>query len=176
MAYTFLKARGVEIGDSRLEPDLVETAGALFEESRARGVPLLLPIDHRVKRADAAAGGGVETTPGEGIPRGARALDIGPATVRSFASALRDAKTVLWNGPVGLFEEPPFDEGTRAVAEAILASGAHSIVGGGDTASAVRRFGLETRFTHVSTGGGAALEYLSGLELPGLEALSEAGS
>ncbi|HMC82128.1 MAG TPA: phosphoglycerate kinase, partial [Candidatus Polarisedimenticolia bacterium] len=136
---------------------------------------LLLPADHRVRSSD-AEGGGVSTTPGEAIPAGARGLDIGPATVERFAEALRDARTVLWNGPLGLFEEPPFDEGTRAVAMVIASTRAHSVVGGGDTASAVRKFGLDRRFTHVSTGGGATLEFLSGMTLPGVEALSEASS
>jgi phosphoglycerate kinase len=173
MAYTFLKARGVEVGDSRVEADLVDTARALGGEARERGVALLLPVDHSI-RIGADDSGEIATTPGEAIPPGGRGLDIGPATIKAFCAALADARTVLWNGPVGLFEQPPFDRGSRAVAEAIVASGAHSVVGGGDSASAVKRFGLETRFTHVSTGGGATLEYLSGLALPGVEALQDA--
>ena len=171
MAYTFLEARGHEIGASRLEADLVETARGLIDEARARGVALLLPVDPKVKLAD-ADGGTIADTEGAEIPPGARGLDIGPATIERFSDSLADARTVLWNGPMGLFEEPPFDAGSRAVAQAIATSKAHSVVGGGDSAAAVRAFGLESGFTHVSTGGGATLEYLSGLPLPGVEALT----
>lgn len=173
MAYTFLKAKGVEVGDSKVEEDLVEMAGSLMEEAARRAVPLLLPVDHRVRDSEPEVAA-ARITPGVAIPSGAKGLDIGPATILAFTAALRDARTVLWNGPVGLFEEPPFDEGTRAVAAAIAASAAHSVIGGGDSASAVRRFGMEGRFTHVSTGGGATLEYLSGQTLPGLDALTDA--
>jgi phosphoglycerate kinase len=159
MAYTFLKAKGVEVGDSRVESDRVETARKLMDDAARRGVPILLPIDHRI-RASEEPQAAPRVTPDAAIPPGSKGLDIGPATIREFTAALRDARTVLWNGPMGLFE--------------VGASGAHSVVGGGDSASAVRRFGLERRFTHVSTGGGATLEYLSGLALPGVEALTDA--
>jgi len=172
MAYTFLQARGVHVGDSLVQADHVGSAGALLNDAASRGVAILLPVDHRARRGD-APGGEVITTAGPEIPDGARGLDIGPVTAEAFAAAVGGARTVLWNGPLGLFEEPPFDEGTRAIALAIAACGAQSVVGGGDSASAVRRFGLEAKFSHVSTGGGATLEYLSGLSLPGVEALSD---
>jgi len=171
MAYTFLKAQGVGTGDSRVEADLVDTARTLLAEAAQKGIPLKLPVDHRVRPS---AGGAASSTPGTEIPAGSVGLDIGPRTAAEFRGDLEGARTVLWNGPVGLFEEPPFDDGSRLVADAIAGSKAHSVVGGGDTASAVRRFGLVDRFTHVSTGGGATLEFLSGLPLPGVEALSNA--
>lgn len=174
MAYTFLRSRGVAVGDSLVEADRVEAAGDLLEEAAARGVSLLLPADHRARRPGSGAPE-IFTTNGAEIPDGACGLDVGPATVRAFVASIAGARSVLWNGPLGLFEEPPFDEGTREVARAIAECGGHTVVGGGDSASAVRRFGLEGRFTHVSTGGGATLEYLSGLSLPGVEALSDEG-
>lgn len=172
MAYTFLRACGVDTGDSLVEADQVGTAASLMEHARARGIALRLPSDHRIR---AAVEGSFEArvTDGAAIPAGWRGLDIGPKTIEAFTGELAAAKTVLWNGPVGLFEEPPFDAGTRAVARAIASSGTHSVVGGGDSASAVRKFGLTADFTHVSTGGGATLEYLSGMTLPGVEALSD---
>lgn len=173
MAYTFLRARGVDTGDSLVEAAQIGTAGSLMEEADSRGIALLLPSDHRI-RAVAEGATEVRVTERATIPSGWRGLDIGPQTIEAFSRALGDARTILWNGPVGLFEDPLFDEGTRAIARAIAASGAHSVVGGGDSASAVRKFGLTADFTHVSTGGGATLEYLSGMTLPGVEALSNA--
>ena len=171
MAYTFLRACGVDTGDSLVEAGQVDTASSLMAQAESRGITLLLPTDHRIRAAGEGATE-MRVTEGTAIPAGWRGLDIGPKTIEAFSRALADARTILWNGPVGLFEEPPFDEGTRAVARAIAASGAHSVVGGGDSASAVRKFGLASDFTHVSTGGGATLEYLSGRTLPGVEALS----
>jgi 3-phosphoglycerate kinase len=173
MAYTFLRALGIDTGDSLVEAGQIETAASLMEQAAARGITLLLPSDHRIRAATEGATE-VRTTDGAAIPSGWRGLDVGPKTIDAFTRALGDARTTLWNGPMGLFEEPPFDQGTRAVARAIAASGAHSVVGGGDSASAVRKFGLADAFTHVSTGGGATLEYLSGMTLPGVEALSNA--
>ena len=175
MAYTFLRARGIDTGDSLVEAAQIETAASLMEEAASRGVALLLPSDHRIRAVSEGAASEGRVTDGETIPSGWRGLDIGPKTIEAFARALGDARTILWNGPVGLFEESPFDTGTRAVARVIAASGAHSVVGGGDSASAVRKFGLTSDFTHVSTGGGATLEYLSGMTLPGVEALSNVG-
>ena len=172
MSYTFLRSRGIEVGDSLVEADRIEAAGGLLKEAETHGVKLLLPVDHRIKGPD-STGGAITTTDGVSIPAGSRGLDIGPRSMKTFAAALTGAKTVLWNGPLGMFEEPPFDEGTREIAKAIAATDAHTVVGGGDSASAVRRFGLEGKFTHVSTGGGATLEYLSGLKLPGVEALTD---
>jgi phosphoglycerate kinase len=172
MAYTFLAARGVSVGKSRVERDKVELAGEILREAEGRGVLVVLPADHRV--ASSAEGGSApSTTPGESIPEELVGLDIGPKTSEAFARELRRAATVLWNGPVGLFERSPFDEGSRKVAEAALASGGLTVAGGGDTAAALARFGLAQRFSHVSTGGGASLEFLSGLDLPGISALTD---
>jgi phosphoglycerate kinase len=172
MAYTFLAARGVQVGSSRVEKgESLDLAGGILSEAERRGVRIELPVDHRVAGSLNAPGPG-ETTPGEAIPAGRIGMDIGPRTMERFAAALGPAATVLWNGPVGLFEQPPFDEGSRRVAEAIASSKALSVAGGGDTAAALARFHLEGRFSHVSTGGGASLEFLSGMELPGVRALA----
>ena len=172
MAYTFLAARKVAVGNSKVEAESVELAGRILEEARTAGVKIHLPSDHRVAASMEAPGAG-ETIEGEAIPAGKIGLDIGPGTARSFAEALAPAGTVLWNGPVGLFERAPFDEGSRKVAEAIASSRALSVAGGGDTAAALSRFHLADRFSHVSTGGGASLEFLSGLDLPGVSALTD---
>ncbi len=172
MAYTFLTARNVPVGNSRVEAESVDLAGKILEEARRAGVKALLPTDHRVAPSLESPGPG-ETTEGEAIPAGKVGLDIGPRTTGAFAAEIAQAGTVLWNGPVGLFERSPFDEGSRRVAEAIASSRALSVAGGGDTAAALARFQLADRFSHVSTGGGASLEFLSGLELPGVAALSD---
>ena len=172
MAYTFLSSRGISTGDSRVEKESLAVAGTILEEAAKAGVPIRLPVDHRV--ADSLESpGSPQTTEGESIPSGKVGLDIGPRTVQAFREQLSSARTVLWNGPVGLFERPPFDAGSREVAGAIISSGALSVAGGGDTAAALARFGLSERFSHVSTGGGASLEFLSGLELPGVAALTD---
>jgi phosphoglycerate kinase len=172
MAYTFLAARGIETGDSRVEQESVAVASAILQAGEKAGVPIRLPADHRVADSLESPGSG-EITDGESIPSRKVGLDIGPLTVQAFREQLSAARTVLWNGPVGLFERPPFDAGSREVAGAIVSSGALSVAGGGDTAAALARFGLAERFSHVSTGGGASLEFLSGLELPGVAALTE---
>jgi phosphoglycerate kinase len=136
------------------------------------GVKVVLPVDHRIARSFEAPGEG-EVVPERAIPAGAYGLDIGPVTAVVFAREIATARTVLWNGPVGLFEHPPFDTGSRAVAEAIVASEARSVAGGGDTAAALARFQLAEKFSHVSTGGGASLEFLSGMVLPGVAALTD---
>jgi len=172
MAYTFLSSRGITTGDSRVEKESLAVAGTILEEAAKAGVPIRLPVDHRV--ADSLESpGSPQTTERESIPSGKVGLDIGPRTVQAFREQLSSARTVLWNGPVGLFERPPFDAGSREVAGAIVSSGALSVAGGGDTAAALARFGLSERFSHVSTGGGASLEFLSGLELPGVAALTD---
>jgi phosphoglycerate kinase len=177
MAYTFLAAQGVDVGSSRLEPDLVSTAGEILNEAAERGVEVLLPGDHIVA---ARLDPGVEThvaTPG--VPLGQMGLDIGPETAGLYAREIAAARTVLWNGPMGVFEIPPFDSGTRVIAQAIAdatSRGAVSVVGGGDTAAAAQLAGVAERMTHVSTGGGASLEFLEGKELPGIAALSERSS
>ncbi|HET8946549.1 MAG TPA: phosphoglycerate kinase [Candidatus Polarisedimenticolia bacterium] len=170
MAYTFLKAAGVPVGGSRVEADRVEAARETVARARARGVRLLLPIDHVV--ADGPqAGRPHATTDGEAIPDGQVGLDVGPKTRAAFAAEIAGARTVFWNGPLGLFEVPPYDQGTLAAARAIAEARCFSVVGGGDSVAAVTRLGLAERFSHVSTGGGASLEFLSGLELPGVAAL-----
>ena len=172
MAYTFLSARGVSVGDSRVEKESLTHATGILDEAGSRGVRLLLPSDHRVGASLEDPGAG-EDTPGAEIAAGRLGLDIGPKTVAAFEREIAAAGTILWNGPVGLFEKPPFDHGSLAVARAIASSRSLSVAGGGDTAAALTKFGLGERFTHVSTGGGASLEFLSGLTLPGIAALTD---
>ncbi|MGW9195056.1 phosphoglycerate kinase [Micromonospora chersina] len=168
MCFTFLKAQGHEVGTSLLEEDMVETCGNLLERS---GGKIMLPVD--VVAADAFAPDAThDTVPADGIPSHRLGLDIGPETVAGFAAALSQAKTIFWNGPMGVFEMAAFAGGTRGVAEAITKADAFSVVGGGDSAAAVRALGLdESSFGHISTGGGASLEYLEGKTLPGIAAL-----
>lgn len=170
MAYTFLKAQGLEIGTSICENGLLEEAQQILAVAETKGVELLLPVD-LVVASGLELGSPFQTVTVEQIPVGMGGVDIGPKTRALFADRIRQAKTVVWNGPVGVFEIPPFDAGTRAVAEAIAESQAISIVGGGDTAAAVEKFGLAERMSHVSTGGGASLEFLEGRTLPGVEIL-----
>ncbi|MBF5033619.1 MULTISPECIES: phosphoglycerate kinase [unclassified Micromonospora] len=168
MCFTFLKAQGHEVGTSLLEKDMVETCRNLMERAPGK---ILLPVD--VVVADAFAPDAAhDTVPADGIPSHRLGLDIGPETVAGFAAALSQAKTVFWNGPMGVFEMAAFANGTRGVAEAITKADAFSVVGGGDSAAAVRALGLdESSFGHISTGGGASLEYLEGKTLPGIAAL-----
>jgi phosphoglycerate kinase len=173
MAYTFLKAKGLPVGASIIQEDQVELAGSLLEEASSRGVSVSLPSDHVVLASGSDDTASSRPTPGPGIEPADRGVDIGPRTVDAFRAALSTARTVLWNGPLGWFERPPFDRGTREIAEAIAASGSFSVVGGGDSAAAVSAFGLESGFSHISTGGGASLEFLSGLTLPGVASLSD---
>ncbi|RMG47281.1 MAG: phosphoglycerate kinase [Acidobacteria bacterium] len=176
MAYTFLRARGVPVGASRVETDRVDLARQLLERARERGVEVVLPEDHlTASRIEGRAAEGLETTADAAIPEGRIGVDIGPKTIELFSSRLDDSvRTVLWNGPLGLFEAPGCDQGTRAIAAHLAELPAFRVLGGGDTAAAARRFGLDERYDHVSTGGGAALELLSGVELPGVAALSRA--
>jgi len=172
MAYTFLSASGVPTGASRVEADKLELAGELRHKVAAAGKSFLLPVDHVV-----AVGGSDDehrVTAGVEIAEDEAGMDIGPRTLELFAERLDRAGTVLWNGPVGRFEVDAFAGGSRGVAEALARSSAVSVVGGGDTAAAVRKFGLTGRMSHVSTGGGASLELLSGLTLPGVAALDDA--
>jgi phosphoglycerate kinase len=169
MAYTFLDLMGVDVGDSRVEEESRAGAEAAFVAARARGVEIDLPVDH-LAAATFAEDAAAQVTTGS-IPAGSMGLDIGPATIDFFIRSIGTAGTVLWNGPLGVFEWENFAAGTRAVAEAIAARRCVSVVGGGDTAAAVKRFGLADRFTHVSTGGGASLELMQGKKLPGIEAL-----
>jgi len=170
MCFTFLAAEGVDVGASRVEADRVDTVRDLLARARERGVQVLLPSDVVVTRAfeqDAPA----ETVTVDAIPPGAMGLDIGPDTVDRFAARITDAQTVLWNGPMGVFEWDRFAAGTEGVARAVAAGAGFSVVGGGDSAAAIRKLGLAGQVSHVSTGGGAALEFLEGTELPGVAAL-----
>ena len=169
MANTFFAAQGYRMGDSLVEADAVETAKALLDEA---GEKLRLPVD--VVIADAfAADAQRRVVPVDDIPDGWRALDIGPQTVAAFGEVIRTARTVVWNGPMGVFELPPFAEGTFGIAKAVAASGAVSIVGGGDSVAAIHQSGLADKITHLSTGGGASLEMLEGKVLPGVAALED---
>ena len=173
MAYTFLKAQGLGVGESLLEADQVETVRGFIDEAATRGVELLLPVDFVV--ADRfAADAQSEIVAADAIPDGWMGLDIGPRTRELFASKIADAGTVIWNGPMGVFEMEPFAGGTLAVAQAMAGSSGFTVIGGGDSAAAVRQLDVdETRFTHISTGGGASLEFLEGKTLPGLAVLEE---
>lgn len=172
MACTFLKARGIRVGRSRVEEDQVGLAGRLLGAAERAGKEIVLPVDHVVAAEGAAADRLVRDA--DQLGEDETALDIGPRTVEAFTRRIHGAATVFWNGPVGRFEEPAFAEGTRRIAEALAASRAVTVVGGGDTAAAVARFGVASRMTHVSTGGGASLDFLSGRALPGIEALEDA--
>jgi len=174
MAYTFLKAKGIPVGKSLVEDDKLALARELLAQAEQRRVRALLPTDHVVaERAEADARGHVVEL--KGIPDDQMALDIGPATCAAYEAEIKPAKTVLWNGPMGVLELDPFAAGTLAIARAIAASGATSIVGGGDSVAALRKAGVADRITHISTGGGASLEFLGGRKLPGVEALTEVG-
>ena len=166
MAYTFLQAQGKPTGNSLVEADKVDLAKKLLAEL---GDKLLLPSDHVVVSEIAA---GAENQVVDTIPDGKIGVDIGPRTIAEYAQVVAGAKTVIWNGPMGIFEKPPFDKGTVALARAVADSGAVSVVGGGDSEKAIKAAGVTGKITHVSTGGGASLEFLAGIELPGVAALN----
>lgn len=172
MAYTFLKSQGKEIGLSLLEEDKIELAASLLEKAREKGVEILLPVDGVVAEK-LAEGVKTEVVSIDQIPKDQMALDIGPKTAERYRKEILQAKTVVWNGPMGVFEIPAFAEGTFAVAKALADSDAVSIVGGGDSASAVEQAGYKEKITHVSTGGGASLEFLEGKSLPGIAAIGD---
>ena len=173
MCFTFLAAQDHEVGDSLLEKDQVETCTGLLTDAAARGIELVLPVDVVVAR-EFSADGETRVVDADQIEPGWRGLDIGPRSVELFASRIVDARTVVWNGPMGVFEIAPFAAGTRGVAEAIIAVDGTTVVGGGDSAAAIRLLGLpEDGFTHISTGGGASLELLEGKTLPGLAVLDQ---
>jgi phosphoglycerate kinase len=172
MAFTFLRALGHGVGKSLVETDRIETARSALETARRRGVQIVLPVD-------AVVAGGLDSPSGRAvsvrdIPAGQMGLDIGPLTVEHFAAVLKNAKTIVWNGPMGVFEKPAFATGTVAVGRAVAASGAFSVIGGGDTVAAVNQAGVADRIGYISTAGGAFLEFLEGRTLPGVEALTEA--
>jgi phosphoglycerate kinase len=171
MAYTFLKAQGHEVGQSLLQEDQLDQVKGFLAEAEKRGVELVLPVDV-LAATEFSADAEHEAVDATAIPADRQGLDIGPRSRELFASKLADAQTVFWNGPMGVFEFEAFSGGTRAVAEALVKSDAFTVVGGGDSAAAVRQLGLpEDGFSHISTGGGASLEYLEGKELPGVVAL-----
>jgi len=172
MAYTFLRARGEDVGASRVESDQLELARKLMAEAEARQIAFLLPVDHVVlEREEEEVQTRVVRT--EEFPEKAVGMDIGPETIRLFAAQIVQARTVFWNGPLGVFEQPPFDRGTVEIARALAECPGVTIVGGGDSLAAIRQAGLAERITHLSTGGGATLEFLAGIELPGVKALTE---
>ena len=171
MANTFLAAQGKKIGNSLHEADKVPLAAQLLQKAEARRVGVLLPVDVVVADAIDKPETASEVTVEAGVPDGKMALDIGGESRRRFAAPLQAAKTVFWNGPMGVFEKPPFDAGTRAVAAAVGAADAFTVIGGGETVAAAKQAGVEARIGHVSTGGGASLEFLAGQTLPGVEAL-----
>jgi phosphoglycerate kinase len=172
MAYTFLKAQGMDVGASLLEADKLGVAREILEAARAKGVAFILPMDHVIAQT-VAAGAETRVADSTAIPAGWMGLDIGPKARQAFVTAVRGAKTVVWNGPMGVFELAPFRDGTFAVAHALAESGATSIVGGGDSVAAVTQAGLADRMSHISTGGGASLEFLEGTDLPGVAALTD---
>ena len=170
MAYTFIKAMGYEIGNSLLEADKLDYALEMIEKAKRNGVSLLLPVDTAVGnefKADCDS----EVVDIKAMPAGWMGMDIGPKTIELFSDAIKNAGTVVWNGPMGVFEFDAFANGTKAMAQALADSGAITIVGGGDSAAAVEKLGFADKMTHISTGGGASLEFLEGLELPGVACL-----
>ena len=171
MAYTFLKAQGYEVGSSLVEEDKVEYAKEMLAKAEEKGVKLLLPVDHRVAKEfkDVEA----VVTEDQNIAEGFMGLDIGPKTEAIYAEAIKDAKTVIWNGPMGVFEFENFNKGTIAVAKAMAEADATTIIGGGDSAAAVNILGFGDKMSHISTGGGASLEFLEGKVLPGIAALND---
>jgi phosphoglycerate kinase len=174
MAYTFLKAQGQQVGKSLVEEDKIDLAKDLLKSAQSHGVRLLLPLDHVIaEKMDPAAASQVVSAD-SGIPAGQMGLDIGPKTVAAFSQEIAGAKTIVWNGPMGVFEMAPFAKGTMQIAQAVAANrGAISIVGGGDSVAAVQQAGVADKISHISTGGGASLEFLEGKKLPGVEALTD---
>jgi phosphoglycerate kinase len=173
MAYTFLKSQGMQVGNSLVEDDKLDLARKLLEQAKTRGIKFLLPVDHVVAGKIAPDAKTHIVTDGHPIAHGQMGLDIGPKTVKLFSDEIENARTIVWNGPMGVFEQEPFAHGTYAIARAVAANRpAVSIVGGGDSVSAVHKAGVADKITHISTGGGASLEFLEGKKLPGVEALT----
>jgi phosphoglycerate kinase len=176
MTYTFMKAQGGTIGNSLFEEETLEDARQALKDAESLGKKLLLPVDCVACQSDDRPdpNAPIKTVPANAVPDGWMGVDVGPESVKLFVEEIKNAKTVVWNGPVGVFELEPFANGTRKVAEAMAESDATTVIGGGDSAAAAQKFGLADKMTHVSTGGGASLEFLEGQPLPGIEALSEA--
>lgn len=170
MGYTFLKALGHEIGTSLVEEDKIDYAKDMMAKAEEKGVKLLLPIDI-VYASEFAEDAEPHITEGRDIPAGNMGLDIGPKTRELFAEVVKASKTIVWNGPMGVFEFENFAKGTKAIAEAMAEADATTIIGGGDSAAAVNQMGFGDKMSHISTGGGASLEFLEGKELPGIAAL-----
>jgi phosphoglycerate kinase len=174
MAYTFLKAQGQKVGKSRVEEDKLDLARQLLEDAKTHDVKIMLPVDHIAAEKFEAGSKPHTIGVGEPIPDNLMGLDIGPKTIEAFSEEISDARTILWNGPMGVFEMPAFSKGTFKIARAIADNGgAVSIVGGGDSVAAVHAAGVADKITHISTGGGASLEFLEGKKLPGVEALTD---
>ena len=174
MAYTFLKAEGMSVGKSLVEEEKLDLARRIRSDAQQRGFPLLLPVDH-VAAAELKVNAATQVTPVAATPDGWMGLDIGPKTIATYKNKIAGAKTIVWNGPMGVFEMPAFAQGTIAVARAVAdatSAGATSIIGGGDSVAAVHQAGVADRVSHISTGGGASLEFLAGEKLPGVEALT----
>jgi 3-phosphoglycerate kinase len=174
MSYTILKARGIPVGSSLVEEESLGVAASLDDKARRQGKELLLPVDHLVARK-VEAGSETALAGEEGIGDGWIGVDIGPATVSLYGARIDAARTVFWNGPMGVFEIDDFAKGTEEIAKRIARSKAVSVVGGGDSVAAINKFGLANRISHISTGGGASLEFLEGIELPGIAALTDGG-
>jgi phosphoglycerate kinase len=172
MALTFLAAQGASIGDSMVEKDHLESVRGSMMRAEERGIPIVLPEDVVVAE-EPAPDARTETVPADSIPGGRKGLDVGPRTVEEFARVIADARTVFWNGPMGVFELEPFSAGTRGVAHAVAGADAFTVVGGGDSVAAIRKLGFEDSVDHLSTGGGASLEFLEGKTLPGVTVLME---
>ncbi len=170
MAYTFLKARGVEIGKSLVEEDKIHQARKILDRAETKGIPILLPTDH-VIASECEKTAKATITNDVAIPAGQMGLDIGPATLSRFEDSIKDSKTIFWNGPMGVFEIPLFAKGTFELAKAVASVAATTVVGGGDSVAAVNKAGVAGKITHISTGGGASLEFIEGKELPGIKAL-----
>lgn len=173
MAYTFFKALGIPTGNSRVEADKVNLAHEILGLAKAKGVSFLLPVDNLETQEISATAQPRATSENGGVTKGWEAVDIGPKTIALYQAEIAAAKTVLWNGPVGIFELAPFAKGTQALAEAVAANPGTTIIGGGDSVTAVKKFGFADRMTFISTGGGASLELLEGITLPGVAALTE---
>ena len=172
MSYTFTKAQGGSVGASLLEEDYLQYALDMIKKAEEKGVKLLLPVD-TIVADEFSNDANTKVVSRDAIPDGWMGLDIGEETRKQFADAIKGAKTVVWNGPMGVFEFPAFAEGTRAIAKALAGTGAITIIGGGDSAAAVEKLGFADKITHISTGGGASLEFLEGLELPGIACLQD---